>query len=111
MAVVNPHVHTEQEVLNSSFDETTGLLIVEGAEYVPDGSTKRKVTEDLAFIFDDYTTADTIYLGEATPGSAQGSAVWKIQKINTSAGMTFTWADSNANFDNVWTNRASLTYG
>ncbi len=29
MPVVNPHVHTEQEVLNSSFDETFGVLVTE----------------------------------------------------------------------------------
>ena len=29
MAVINPHVHTEQEVLNSSFDETFGVLVTE----------------------------------------------------------------------------------
>lgn len=29
MPVVNPHVHTEQEILNSSFDETFGVSVSE----------------------------------------------------------------------------------
>lgn len=29
MPVVNPHAHTEQEILNSSFDETFGVLVTE----------------------------------------------------------------------------------
>lgn len=29
MPVVNPHVHSEQEILNSSFDETFGVVVTE----------------------------------------------------------------------------------
>ena len=52
------------------------------------------------------------YLGQAVPGSAASSAVWRIQKLTFSAGgdVSTTWADGNANFDNVWDNRASLSY-
>jgi len=52
------------------------------------------------------------YLGEAAPGSSAAAAVWRIQKFTFSAGgdVSSAWADGNANFDNVWDNRASLTY-
>ena len=59
----------------------------------------------------DYIDAATTYEGEAVPGTATSSAIWRIKKIATNAGdVTVTWADGNANFDNVWDNRVSLTY-
>lgn len=52
------------------------------------------------------------YVGEAATGSATSSAVWKIYRITNSgtASITKRWADGNDLFDNVWDNRASLTY-
>lgn len=49
------------------------------------------------------------YIGSAAPGSADGDAVWQIKRL-TNADTTVLWADGDANFDNVWTNRGSLTY-
>lgn len=49
------------------------------------------------------------YIGEADPGSAEGDAVWRVKRM-TNATTTILWADGDTNFDNVWTNRASLTY-
>lgn len=56
-------------------------------------------------------SAGVYYLGEAVLGSAEGSAVWRLQKI-TEVGslLTIIWADGNSNFDNVWNDRATLTY-
>lgn len=59
----------------------------------------------------DEASATVTYIGEATIGSATSSAVWRIKKMDTTSGIVITWADSNENFDNVWDNRASLTYG
>jgi len=50
------------------------------------------------------------YIAKATPGSAQSSAVWQVQKIDESSGTVITWADGNANFDNVATDLTALTY-
>lgn len=54
----------------------------------------------------------TTYYGEAAIGSATSSAVWRIRKMTETSGPTYTdtWADGNDNFDNVWDNRASLSY-
>jgi hypothetical protein len=49
------------------------------------------------------------YVGQSSPGAANADAVWRIKRI-TNATTTITFADGNANFDNVWDNRASLTY-
>lgn len=52
------------------------------------------------------------YYGVAAPGSATSAPVWMIQKIATGPGnsLVITWADGNTEFDNVWDDRASLTY-
>jgi len=56
---------------------------------------------------------DTLaYLGDADVGSSESSSVWRIQRLEFTAGgsVTITFADGNDNFDNNWTNRASLSY-
>lgn len=63
-----------------------------------------------AFAWDTTTTANVIYLGYAAIGSATSAAVWRITRFNLSTGRQ-EWADSNDTADNIWDNRASLTYG
>lgn len=108
MPVVNPHVHTDQEILNSSFDETTGVLGVLPLEYDPSGATLRKVTDNLATKVTE--SGLVTYVAEATPGSSQASSVWRVQKIDETTGAVITWADGNTNFDNVATDLTALTY-
>ena len=52
------------------------------------------------------------YIGEAAPGTAVTSALWRIKKLGYSGtdATSITWADGNTNFDNVWDDRATLTY-
>lgn len=52
------------------------------------------------------------YYGIASPGASESDPVWMIQKIVTGPGnsVAITYADGNAEFDNVWTDRTSLTY-
>lgn len=57
-------------------------------------------------LLDDYTTTNVTYVGKAAIGSATSSAVWQIQKIDETTGMSITWADS-AGFTQVWDNRAT----
>jgi len=59
----------------------------------------------------DTVDADTIYLGYANWGTGDGSALWRIIKISTvSTVMSFSTADGDDKFDNVWSNRLSLSY-
>lgn len=53
-----------------------------------------------------------IYLGRALPGAAESASVWQIKKIVFGANddVTETFADGNANFDNIWNDRLSLSY-
>lgn len=52
-----------------------------------------------------------MYIGEADPGVASSAASWRIKKMTIVGTVTaIAWADGNGNFDNIWDNRASLTY-
>lgn len=58
------------------------------------------------------TTVDSsVYIGTATIGTEQSSAAWQAKKITTSGTTTtVTWADGNANYDNIATDLTALTY-
>lgn len=52
-----------------------------------------------------------LYIGEASPGTATSAASWRIKRITfTGDDASTVWADGDENFDNIWDNRASLTY-
>ncbi|OHA96087.1 MAG: hypothetical protein A3C62_02680 [Candidatus Zambryskibacteria bacterium RIFCSPHIGHO2_02_FULL_39_16] len=56
------------------------------------------------------TVSDVDYVGEASIGTATSAASWRIKKVDSASGIIIQWADGNASFDNIWDNRASLTY-
>jgi len=58
----------------------------------------------------DEASATITYIGQAQDDSSIGDPVWQIQRIDTSSGTIIQWADGNNNFDNVWDDRAALTY-
>lgn len=59
---------------------------------------------------DEVDAVDT-YIGKADPGSVESAAVWQIQRLTVSGTVTsIEWADGNDEFNNVWDDRASLTY-
>lgn len=99
-----------ENIANRSYDPVLDLQLVEIAEVSPSGNAAyRKVTSDLAtrIVID----GTDIYIGKAAVGTAVGSATWQVKKIDTASDIIITWADSNANFDNVFTNPTALTYG
>jgi len=58
------------------------------------------------------TSNNLIYVGEATPGSPQADAVWRIRKI-TYTGDNPTgieWAGGTTEFNKVWDKRAEYDY-
>ncbi len=51
------------------------------------------------------------YVGKAAVGSVTSDAVWQIQRLTETTGdLVVQFADGNADFDNIWDNRASLSY-
>lgn len=59
----------------------------------------------------DDASSTVTYVGEASIRSPEAAPVWRIKKLETVGSvLSITYADGNQNFDNVWTNRAALTY-
>lgn len=59
----------------------------------------------------DEVSKSLMYVGKAKIGSLQDSSVWQIQKITVTGSITLIqYADGDGNFDNVWNDRASLSY-
>lgn len=55
----------------------------------------------------------TLYQGWAEPGTATSASSWRIRRIVTSGtpeDTAITFADGNRNFDNIWDDRAVLSY-
>ncbi len=59
----------------------------------------------------DEPSASLTYIGKALNGKATSAAAWQIQRISVSGTVTtIDNADGDRLFDNVWDNRASLSY-
>lgn len=60
----------------------------------------------------DQVNSTTAYAGKALPGTLTSSANWQIKKLTfgTDGDVTTQFADGDSNFDNIWDNRASLSY-
>lgn len=59
----------------------------------------------------DESTSGTTYFGFALPGTATSSARWRILRAVEASGITtFTYADGDDKFDNIWDDHASLPY-
>ena len=60
---------------------------------------------------DDKTANNKEYFGWAKPNTATSAATWKIMRITyTGNDFVLDWSDGNQLYDNIWDNRASLTY-
>lgn len=65
-------------------------------------------------IIDSTTTAGTTYIGTCkTSPYSKAAATWQVKKqfTNGDGNTELAFADGDALFNNVWANRASLTYG
>lgn len=63
---------------------------------------------DLELRFDEVSST-VMYLGEAVIGALESEAKWKIRKIEIT-GTLVSIKYASGNFDNIWDNRAGLTY-
>lgn len=117
----SPIIETMQEISEQLVSlETATRIKPQQKEYATNSSNQLNVNAvnvvettgaHYAKIIDPDTTANTTYIGHAAIGSATSSAVWQVRKFVLSGGaQTVTWADGNDSFDNIWDNRASLSY-
>lgn len=60
----------------------------------------------------EYSGSNPVYIGEALPGSAEDSAVWRIQQIEYSSDnpVAIKWAGGTEKFTNKWSERTSYQY-
>lgn len=59
----------------------------------------------------DEASSTITYVGKSAAGSGSGSALWQIKRLSVSGNVTtIDHADGNTNYDNIWDNRASLSY-
>lgn len=60
----------------------------------------------------DFIDDNTLYRAEATVGSSENSAVWRIRKISLApdGDVAELWAGGTADFDKQWALRASYSY-
>lgn len=72
-------------------------------------STVRKTLQVEAYKKRFATLEGVTYIGLAAPGTAESAAAWQIRRENDTSG-NVDWADGDTDFDNVWDDRASLTY-
>jgi len=99
--------YPEQYMQNTSFDETFGVNTVEILKY--DGSGLQRALAD-AMALKVTVSGTNTFLAMAAAGTAQATAGWQARKIDTSSGVVITWADGNADFDNVATDLTALSY-
>jgi len=58
-------------------------------------------------------SGNVTYVGLAVPNATNNLPMWQIRQFtyDGSGNLTSTlWADGNRNFDNIWDNRAGLSY-
>lgn len=98
---------SEQTVLEKAFDEDYDTISTTG--YGFDGTNaQRLIADNMALkITND---GSITYIGIAAPGTLQSEAKWQCKKLDKSSGLVITYADGDANFDNVATDLTALTY-
>jgi hypothetical protein len=60
----------------------------------------------------DVVSSTVTYVGKASVSTVSNAASWKIFRMtsDTDGDLIIEYADGNANFDNVWDDRAALSY-
>jgi hypothetical protein len=97
-----------------TFDVGSGALEVKVSEIATTASTETTLQTisfgGFKFALKMTTVGSVDYIGEAAAGTAASSALWRAKKVDSTSGIIITWADGNANFDNVATDLTTLTY-
>ena len=60
----------------------------------------------------DFVNDSVLYRGEASVGTLESAAAWRIRKIVLAldGDVTETWASGTALFDKIWSDRATYNY-
>ncbi len=93
-------------------DSTPVSVAVDGTVPVSVAATLNTSAQpDLVVEKIDQASATVTYLGQAAPGTATSAASWRIQRMSVSGTVTtMEYADGDLSYNNVWDNRASMSY-
>lgn len=93
-------------------DSTPVAVAVDGTVPVSVAATLNTSAQpDLVVEKIDQASATVTYIGQAAPGAATSAASWRIQRMSVSGTVTtMEYADGDLSFNNIWDNRASLSY-
>ena len=104
MAIVKSRDDNE---LNKFVESTTVTGLPAVAVVNPDGTD---VSAGGEFAIKVTVSGDVTYVGKAIVGTAQATAKWQAQKIDETSGTVITWADGDADFNNLATDLTALSY-
>ena len=71
------------------------------------------ISENFSLALDYDADGNLLFQGLAQPGTAKSAAEWRVKKFFYDASDNLTdiqFADGNKDFDNIWDNRATLSY-
>ncbi len=86
----------------------TELLVVDGVQV---HRLRTQSQPALLHTLLDDAGGNALYIGRAAPGIPTTEAAWEIRKLLTLGNnLEILWADGDGNYDNIWDNRASLSY-
>ncbi len=83
------------------------------AEWYADKTSKAALSQSPPMATEvDVASATINYVGKAPIGTTSATAGWQIQKltIDANGGVSIKWADGNDDYDNIWDDRAALSY-
>lgn len=98
-ALVDGDRHVQVDVLSSTLPSSASTETT--LQTIAFGGTKYALRMSTVGSFD--------YIGEASIGSSTASAVWRVRRIDNTAGIVITWAGTGS-FNQIWDNYASLSY-
>jgi hypothetical protein len=102
--------------VSSKIRKSELAVVIEDAIGILQRSIPERVASEVAALTGPFATrlddsaVPIVYAGEAQLGSSDSDHVWRIKKLDVTAGVEVTWAHGNANFDNTWDDRASYPY-
>ena len=100
-----------QHIFNQSYDRDAQVVVFEPVGY--DGQTVQKQNADNLATQLDFSGGDNpIYIGLAAPGTLTSEAKWQIRKLTYSGDnpTQIKYANGSPNFNQIYDDRASLTY-
>lgn len=111
-------IFTVAEALSKAFRENTDKQSGQISTIIKDSNGNEINIADATITYTQAIENDeqgkAIFIGLATPGSAKSAAAWQIRKITydgNSAATDIQFANSSNAFDQIWNDRAGLSYG